>query len=1044
MTDPKLSTPEREADVFGKLSLRLGDIDLPTEDLPKLISLFKNVKVNLGLKTNPDTMRLRHYDAQETICERGAAGNSAYFLLRPEDLKAVQQRLQDDMKKLEEEKRAHAAQPAAESAAELDQWQRRLLQMEEDLKRLRQHSDSLPKVLAQAELELQHPVAVARIPAAPLAVRRRQSFFQGLSTWVGLGAARKAPPRPQTIPNDGPTDIDYDSGEAPLYDGELFGEMACVDRQPRSATVIAVRECFVLEMLRPILDNLRKDAAYRKSMDEKYKDRVLELHLRQLPLFKDLDAEQMARVRQEVDLRPYEAGELICDEHECSDALYLIRSGTVKVMQNVSYLLTLKDVRSWPAALTLVPSQKHGHDAELKNLIWQRLSEPTRTALTGPDHGGSPESQQQLLNELNDIIRDPELCQGPAARALVHEQMIHYRSWNCLARPEKAAPRERYGLNRVLMGATLPGKLLAWKPTGAEQLPTPLTPTSVGDWKSLCTDLEPSQRKAELPATAAAHWLWNQLSPAVQSLIKQAKTGVALTPDQQQQVVAALNALVETAMLLLEPAFQDLIQADTALQARVMAVRQDHKKWTDHDYQRFNRARNCLLMRALYPSFLAPELPPPAPPIVLAYRGRGEFIGEMGLLLNQPRSATCVAYNHPDNDPAREVGPVQLVRIRRELFDHLKTTSDTFRKKIEATVKERQTHTAQRRREAAASRRQRSLPLSAESEELGLSQGQRLMLIDLDRCTRCDECVKACVATHDDGFSRLFLDGPRFQHDVGGRTRTFLAPTTCRSCVDPVCMIPCPVGSIHRGDQGQILIRDWCIGCEKCAQNCPYGAIQMHPCGVLPAQSPDWRFLPEWKLGQITTQEAVPAWCLPTFSDKKWLRAQTPIVCDRDFVQQLGPLPDGTAAACFRHTFDISRNVPRIKPDTKFRLLVTPPREGLQLWINGQPVTDFDVKKGLRELELALPAGAPATPSKALRVLQLGQNVVAARVPLPQHLGGELFELQIIIFEGTKLDLRAAVCDLCNQAPGQRTACEKACPHEATRRFDGRNGVLVW
>jgi Fe-S-cluster-containing hydrogenase component 2 len=40
-------------------------------------------------------------------------------------------------------------------------------------------------------------------------------------------------------------------------------------------------------------------------------------------------------------------------------------------------------------------------------------------------------------------------------------------------------------------------------------------------------------------------------------------------------------------------------------------------------------------------------------------------------------------------------------------------------------------------------------------------------------------------------------------------------------------MIGCPVGSINRGDDGEIIIRDWCIGCGMCADQCPYGSIQM-------------------------------------------------------------------------------------------------------------------------------------------------------------------------------------------------------------------------
>ena len=40
-------------------------------------------------------------------------------------------------------------------------------------------------------------------------------------------------------------------------------------------------------------------------------------------------------------------------------------------------------------------------------------------------------------------------------------------------------------------------------------------------------------------------------------------------------------------------------------------------------------------------------------------------------------------------------------------------------------------------------------------------------------------------------------------------------------------MIGCPVASIHTGAGGEIVIEDWCIGCKKCAQICPYDAINM-------------------------------------------------------------------------------------------------------------------------------------------------------------------------------------------------------------------------
>ncbi|MFA6289646.1 MAG: cyclic nucleotide-binding domain-containing protein [Opitutaceae bacterium] len=98
--------------------------------------------------------------------------------------------------------------------------------------------------------------------------------------------------------------------------------------------------------------------------------------------------------------------------------------------------------------------------------------------------------------------------------------------------------------------------------------------------------------------------------------------------------------------------------------------------------------------------------------------------------------------------------------------------------------------------------------------------GTETMVIDMDRCTRCDDCVRACAATHDNN-PRFLRSGPI--HD------NIMVAQACMHCADPICMIGCPTGAIHRDAfGGEVVINPaTCIGCSACANNCPYGSIRM-------------------------------------------------------------------------------------------------------------------------------------------------------------------------------------------------------------------------
>lgn len=186
--------------------------------------------------------------------------------------------------------------------------------------------------------------------------------------------------------------------------------------------------------------------------------------------------------------------------------------------------------------------------------------------------------------------------------------------------------------------------------------------------------------------------------------------------------------------------------------------------------------------------------------VAVSYLRAGEWIGEAAILLDEAWPFTVTAIDH-----------VELVAIHKAQLQKLFPQFATDTRLWDAMVA----------RLELRGRVHADPPLSQPLQfalDTGLIHGQSVLLIDLQRCTRCDECVRACADAHD-GTPRFVREGLKFKN--------LMVPTACYHCADPVCMIGCPTGAISRplGTKEVVVDASLCIGCGNCVSRCPWGNI---------------------------------------------------------------------------------------------------------------------------------------------------------------------------------------------------------------------------
>ncbi|HIA63287.1 MAG TPA: cyclic nucleotide-binding domain-containing protein, partial [Planctomycetaceae bacterium] len=277
-----------------ELELGSGDQLLNSEELVGF-ELFAGLKKRVSVEKFPGAIVLRRFSAGDVICRQGEAGNSGFYITRSEDVAKV----------------------VGDSNAGL-------------------------------ERDATVPVAAAILLDNTRRIAATKGWFEKLNPFSKSKSQRRSNATsrsPDMIANDGPVDIDYETRKGFMFAGDVFGEMSCMTLAPRSATVIAEQDCYVIEFLRSIFDQLQKDAGYREKVDASYRERVLNGHLRRLKVFEGVDEQLLDRMAEFATLHLYEPGDIIFNEAEFSDSVFIVRSGIIQVVAGINTGIHANDVK---------------------------------------------------------------------------------------------------------------------------------------------------------------------------------------------------------------------------------------------------------------------------------------------------------------------------------------------------------------------------------------------------------------------------------------------------------------------------------------------------------------------------------------------------------------------------------------------------------------------------------------------------------------------------------------------------------------------------
>jgi molybdopterin-containing oxidoreductase family iron-sulfur binding subunit len=97
------------------------------------------------------------------------------------------------------------------------------------------------------------------------------------------------------------------------------------------------------------------------------------------------------------------------------------------------------------------------------------------------------------------------------------------------------------------------------------------------------------------------------------------------------------------------------------------------------------------------------------------------------------------------------------------------------------------------------------------------------MVIDLERCDGCLECVTGCIEENQTSTGANWMYVLSYEDEKTDQENFLVRP--CQHCTNAPCEKVCPVRARHTREKDGIVLTNYevCIGCRYCQVACPYG-----------------------------------------------------------------------------------------------------------------------------------------------------------------------------------------------------------------------------